>query len=120
MVVWDELFVCRVTAFDSEERPYVEELLQGEEGVFVAASDYMKALPLSITRWLPNACTVLGTDGYGLSESREDLRDYFEVSRDWITFAALSTLARANRANVTEALSFAKEAGLDLEKATPA
>ena len=109
-----------VSAGDSAERPYVETLLEGEDGIFVAASDYMKALPLSITRWLPNACTVLGTDGYGLSESREDLRDYFEVSRDWITFAALSTLARANRANVQDALSFAKEAGLDLEKAVPA
>ncbi len=109
-----------VSAGDSEERPYVETLLEGEEGIFVAASDYMKALPLSITRWLPNACTVLGTDGYGLSESREDLRDYFEVSRDWIAFAALSTLARANRANVQDALSFAKEAGLDLEKTVPA
>ncbi len=109
-----------VSAGDCDERPYVETLLEGEEGVFVAASDYMKALPLSITRWLPNACTVLGTDGYGLSESREDLRDYFEVSRDWITFAALSTLARANRANVQDALSFAKEAELDLEKTAPA
>ena len=109
-----------VSAGHSEERPYVETLLDGEEGIFVAASDYMKALPLSITRWLPGACTVLGTDGYGLSESREDLRDYFEVSRDWITFAALSTLARANRANVQDALSFAKEAGLDLQKAMPA
>ncbi|MXY51565.1 MAG: pyruvate dehydrogenase (acetyl-transferring), homodimeric type [Gammaproteobacteria bacterium] len=109
-----------VSAGDSDERPYVETLLEGEEGIFVAASDYMKALPLSITRWLPNACTVLGTDGYGLSESREDLRDYFEVSRDWITFAALSTLARANRANVQDALSFANEAGLDLEKTLPA
>ena len=109
-----------VSAGHSEERPYVETLLDGEEGIFVAASDYMKALPLSITRWLPGACTVLGTDGYGLSESREDLRDYFEVSRDWITFAALSTMARANRANVQDALAFAKEAGLDLQKAMPA
>ena len=108
-----------VSAGDSEERPYVEELLAGEEGIFVAASDYMKALPLSITRWLPGPCTVLGTDGFGLSESRQDLRNHFEVSRDWITFAALSTLARANRANVQEALSFASDAELDLEKATP-
>ena len=108
-----------VSAGDSEERPYVEELLEGEEGIFIAASDYMKALPLSITRWLPGPCTVLGTDGFGLSESRQDLRNHFEVSRNWITFAALSTLARANRANVQDALSFAKDAELDLEKATP-
>ena len=56
-----------LTAGGSDERPYVEALLEGEEGVFVAASDYMKALPLSIARWFPGAYTVLGTDGYGLS-----------------------------------------------------
>ena len=109
-----------LAAGGSDERPYVETLLAGEEGVFVAASDYMKALPLSITRWLPGPCTVLGTDGYGLSESREALRRYFEVSKEWIVFAALSTLAQANRGPVDEALAYAKKAGLDLAKAMPA
>ena len=60
---------------------------------------------------------VLGTDGFGLSESRESLRDYFEVSREWIAFAALSTLARANRVKANAALDFAKERELDLDKA---
>ena len=92
-----------LTAGGSDERPYVETLLEGEEGVFVAASDYMKALPLSIARWFPGAYTVLGTDGYGLSESRDSLRGYFEVSRDWVVFAALSTLAQANKATVADA-----------------
>ena len=95
----------------------MEELLANEEGVFVAASDYMKALPLSISRWFPGEYTVLGTDGFGLSESRESLRDYFEVSREWIAFAALSTLARANRVKANAALDFARERELDLEKA---
>ena len=101
----------------SEQRPYVEELLADETGVFVAASDYMKALPLSISRWFPNACVALGTDGFGLSESREALRDHFEVSRDWIAFAALSLLARTNQTPANAALDFANERGLDLEKA---
>ena len=108
-----------LTAGGSDERPYVETLLEGEEGVFVAASDYMKALPLSIARWFPGAYTVLGTDGYGLSESRDSLRGYFEVSRDWVVFAALSTLAQANKATVGDALDYASTAGLDLDKAPP-
>ncbi len=101
----------------TEERPYVEALLAGEEGVFVAASDYMKALPLSIARWLPGPYAALGTDGYGLSESRAALRRHFEVSRDWIVFAALSTLAQANRGPVEEAMHYAAEKGLDPAKA---
>ena len=105
-----------LAAGGSDERPYVEALLADEEGIFVAASDYMKALPLGIARWLPGPCTVLGTDGYGLSESRDALRDHFEVSQGWIVFAALSTLAQANRRPVADALDYAAKAGLDLEK----
>ncbi len=108
-----------LAAGGSDQRPYVETLLAGEGGIFVAASDYMKALPLSIERWLPGPCAVLGTDGYGLSESREALRGYFEVSKEWIVFAALSTLAQANRGAVEDALDYAAEAGLDLDKAMP-
>ena len=48
-------------------------------GVFVAASDYMKALPTSIGRWVPGPLTTLGTDGFGRSETRAALRDFFEV-----------------------------------------
>ena len=109
-----------LAAGDADERPYVESLLAGEDGVFVAASDYMKALPLSIARWLPGAYAVLGTDGYGLSESREALRGHFEVSKDWIVFAALSTLAQANKGHVAEAREYAATAGLDTAKAMPA
>ena len=109
-----------LAAGGSEERPYVQTLLEGEEGVFVAASDYMKALPQSIARWFPGPYAALGTDGYGLSESREALRDHFEVAREWIVFAALSTLAQANRGTVREALEYAQQAGLDLDKMGPA
>lgn len=103
------------SAGGAEERPYVAQLLAGEEGVFVAASDYMKSWPLSIERWLPGPLTALGTDGYGLSESREDLRDHFEVSKDWIVYAALSTQAQANRAAADDAFRYAKDVGLAVE-----
>ncbi|MEJ2088949.1 MAG: pyruvate dehydrogenase (acetyl-transferring), homodimeric type, partial [Gammaproteobacteria bacterium] len=63
----------------AERTPLVASLLAPEDGVFVAATDYMKALPLSIARWVPGPYVVLGTDGFGLSEDRHVLREYFEV-----------------------------------------
>ena len=54
----------------------------------------MKALPNSIAPWMPGNFLLLGPDGYGLSESRQDLREYFEVSADYISHAALVGLFR--------------------------
>ena len=105
---------------DVDARPYVQSLLAEESGVFVAATDYMKALPGTIAPWIPGPYTMLGTDGFGLSESRERLRDHFEVSGEWIAFAALSSLARNNRGSRHAALRFAKTHRLDLEKADSA
>jgi len=100
--------------------PLVSRLLADESGVFVAASDYMKALPQLIASWVPGPYVVLGTDGFGLSEGRGELRDYFEVSKDWIVFAALSALARENLGAADTALEYAAKQGLDLGKADPA
>ncbi len=72
--------------------PYVSELFADENGVFIAATDWMKSLAGSITEWLPGRYEVLGTDGYGMSESRENLRDFFEISTDFIAQAAISAL----------------------------
>jgi len=105
---------------DSIERPYVAELLQAEDGVFVAASDYQKSLAMSISRWIPGPYVVLGTDGFGLSEDRHVLREYFEVSAEWIAFAALSALAQSNRLTREAALAFAERARLNLDKLDPA
>ncbi|MBF0504036.1 MAG: pyruvate dehydrogenase (acetyl-transferring), homodimeric type [Candidatus Omnitrophica bacterium] len=71
---------------------YVTQTLQNEKGVFVAASDYMKILADSIRQWVPGPYTVLGTDGFGRSESRERLRDFFEVDAKHIVWATLVTL----------------------------
>jgi pyruvate dehydrogenase E1 component len=75
------------------KKPYVTELLSKEDGVFVAASDNIKSLPDGIRQWMPAAYTVLGTDGFGRSESRPALRDFFEVDTKHIVWAALVTLA---------------------------
>src|SRR5436309_3007493 len=74
--------------------PYVTACLKDAPGVFVAASDYVKALPDSIDRWLPRPIVALGTDGFGRSESRAGLREFFEVDARWIVVATLAALSR--------------------------
>ncbi|MCQ3933995.1 MAG: pyruvate dehydrogenase (acetyl-transferring), homodimeric type [Gammaproteobacteria bacterium] len=89
----EALRVEREQRLGHDGKPWVQALLEDEQGVFVAASDHMRALPLSIARWVPGPYTVLGTDGYGLSESREELRRHFEVSAAYIAHAAAAALA---------------------------
>lgn len=74
--------------------PYVTQCLNSHDGVVVAASDYVKLLPDGISRWIPQGVTSLGTDGFGRSEDRKTLRDYFEVDYRFITLAVLSALAK--------------------------
>jgi pyruvate dehydrogenase E1 component len=73
--------------------PYITECLADEPGVFIASSDYMKVLPDSIARWSPKRITSLGTDGFGRSDSRENLRDFFEIDYRYVTLATLARLA---------------------------
>lgn len=87
--------------------PHIARILSDEDGVFVAASDYMKALPALVDRWIPGPVTLLGTDGFGRSDSRPALRDFFEVDARHISVAALSALAREGSIDhsvVTEAM----------------
>ena len=76
---------------------YVTQCLKNEKGVFVAASDYMKVLPDSIRQWIPGTFVALGTDGFGRSESRKALRDFFEVDARHIVWAALVSLVKTNQ-----------------------
>jgi len=87
----------RLNPADSIQQPYVAKLFGDEQGVFVAATDYMKKVAAGIAPWIPGRYEVLGTDGYGLSESRERLRQHFEVGHKDICFAALSALLREGR-----------------------
>jgi pyruvate dehydrogenase E1 component len=94
-----------------DKQPYVQQTLADEQGVFIAASDYMKALPMSIARWIPGSYVVLGTDGYGLSESRPDLRNWFEVSAEYIAYAAMAALADSGIVKAKELAECAAYAG---------
>jgi len=98
---------------------YLEQQLAGEEGVFVAASDYLKALPASIAKWLPGPAVLLGTDGYGRSDTRESLRDFFEVDARHIAFAALGALAREKRVKPSIVKKARKQLEINPEKGNP-
>ena len=100
--------------------PYVSECLGESEGVIVAASDYVKALPDAIDRWLPRRLTSLGTDGFGRSEDRASLRDYFEVDARFIVLATLSALARDGDLELSVVQQAIKDLDIDQEKPNPA
>jgi pyruvate dehydrogenase E1 component len=75
--------------------PYVTRALAGAEGPLVAVSDWMRAVPDQISRWVPGAYTSLGTDGFGFSDTRPATRRFFNVDAESVTLAVLSELARA-------------------------
>ncbi|MBI3271566.1 MAG: pyruvate dehydrogenase (acetyl-transferring), homodimeric type [Planctomycetes bacterium] len=99
--------------------PYVARLLADTEGPIVAASDYMKAVPEQILRWVPRDFTVLGTDGYGRSDTRPALRRFFEIDAEHIVVAALSALARSKRIPSTTVVHAIAEYGIDRDAANP-
>jgi len=99
--------------------PYVSQQLKGSTGVFVAASDYVKALPESIARWIPGRLVSLGTDGFGRSDGRRHLRDFFEVDARYITLAALYGLFQEGKLKVADLKKALKDLEIDPEKANP-
>ena len=100
--------------------PFISKTLKGVPGPFVAASDYMKVLPESIARWVPGRLVSLGTDGFGRSENRAALRDFFEVDAKHIVLATLSALARENQIKVEIVQQAVKDLGINPEKPNPA
>ncbi len=100
--------------------PYVAECLNTTEGVIVAASDYVKALPNSVDRWLNRPIVALGTDGFGRSEGRKQLREFFEVDARFVAVGALSALARDKQIDAKLVEKAIKDLGIDPEKKNPA
>ena len=92
----------RLHPLEEPSMPYIQQLFSSEVGPVVAVSDYMKALPNGIARWMPANFTSLGTDGFGLSESRPDLRDHFEICERHIVHSALVGLHREGTLSKTD------------------
>jgi pyruvate dehydrogenase E1 component len=100
--------------------PFVAQCLKDAKGVFVAASDNMKILPESIAHWVPGPLVALGTDGFGRSESRASLRDFFEVDAKHIVLATLNALATEKQIAPEVARTAVRDLGIDPEKPNPA
>ena len=98
---------------------YITQALKNESGVFVAASDYMKILPDSISRWIPGTYIVLGTDGFGRSETRESLRNHFEVDARYIVLATLTALMNEGKLDHTVVSKSIKKMGINPSKSVP-
>lgn len=109
----------RMNPTKKQKEPYVAKVTKNDKGVFVAASDYLQILPDSIARWLPGSLHSLGTFGFGRSETRESLRDFFEVDAKHIAYAALYSLYTENKVKADVLKKAIKELGIDTDKTNP-
>ncbi len=101
--------------------PYVTKVLEGKAGPVIAASDYMKTFADQIRPFIPKdrAYRVLGTDGFGRSDSRAKLRHFFEVNRYFVAIAALKALADQGECKAKSVADAIKKYGIDPDKADP-
>lgn len=98
---------------------YVAQCLQDAAGPVIASTDYMKSFAEQIARFVPNKFVALGTDGYGRSDSREALRDFFEVDSRYITVAALKALSDEGKLPVAKVAEAVKKYKLNGNKPNP-
>lgn len=101
------------------KQAYVSNCLASYKGPTIAASDYMKAYADQIRAFVPGHYVVLGTDGYGRSDTREELRHFFEVDYRYIVIAALKALADQGEIAAEKVSAAMKQYGIDPEKANP-
>jgi pyruvate dehydrogenase E1 component len=99
--------------------PYLSEVLPADGRPIIAASDWLKAWPDMVARWLPDYYLSLGTDGFGRSDTREALRGLFEIDPPNIAAASLVALARCGDIPASKAAKALGELGIDPEKADP-
>ena len=97
-------------------KSYLETVLEGEKGVFVAVSDNMKLVPDQIAPWIPGGLSTLGTDGFGRSDTRENLRRFFEVDAESTVIGTLYALARKGEIEMKTVAQAIKDLKVDPEK----
>jgi pyruvate dehydrogenase E1 component len=99
--------------------PYVTQTLADAAGALVAATDYIKTLPTMVSKWMPRRLATLGTDGFGRSEGRQSLREFFEVDHRFIALAALHELQQDGKIEPSVVTKAIKDLGIDPEKPNP-
>ena len=106
-------------AGEEPRRTYVQEVLGDRTGPFIAATDYMKTVADQIRQWVPGRYAVLGTDGFGRSDSRAELRRFFEVDRHYVAVATLKALADDGKEDAKVVSQAMQSFGIDPEKPNP-
>ncbi len=104
---------------EEPRKSYLEKVLDGVSGPFIAASDYVRLVPEQIDPWVPGGLFVLGTDGFGRSELRETLRRHFEVDAECVTVGALWQLSRQGQIEASVVAQAIQDLGIDTEKINP-
>ena len=102
-----------------DKKSYVQEVTSGEKGIFISASDYSQILSDSISKWLPGKLTTLGTLGFGRSESRKALRDFFEVDAKHIVYTTLYSLFEEGKIDKATLKKAVKDLNINLKKSNP-
>ncbi len=103
----------------TRREPFLLKQLEGHPGPIVAASDYVRTLADQLSPWLGDRLTTLGTDGFGRSEAREDLRNFFEVDARHIAFAAVWSLVKSGKLPNTKLRSAIEKFNIEPEKMDP-
>src|SRR5205823_3242635 len=104
---------------EKPKKSYVESLLENEKGVFIAVSDNMKIVADQIAPWVPGGLMTLGTDGFGRSDTRENLRRFFEVDAACIVVAVLYQLCQKSQLDAKIVEKAINDLGINPEKVHP-
>ena len=109
----------RLHPAEESRTSYIEECLAERQGPFVAATDYMAAVPDQVRQWVPGRYVTLGTDGFGRSDGRQALREHFEVDRHHVVVAALKALADDGHVDASMVQDAISRYGIDASKPNP-
>jgi pyruvate dehydrogenase E1 component len=105
---------------DEPKLSYVQTITKEESGVFISASDYVQLSSDAMAKWLPGSLHSLGTYGFGRSEGRTSLRDFFEVDAKHIVYATLYSLFKEGKIKIDAVKKAAKELNINPDKVNPA
>jgi len=97
--------------------PYISKVMKNKEMVTIATTDHIKAVPKMIERWIPGEYITLGTDGFGRSDTRENLRKFFEIDAEHIAAAVISSLLTEGKLTKAKADSYMEN--LDINPDAP-
>jgi len=109
----------RLNPLTGNKVSHVEKCLSDTEGPIIAATDYMQSYADQIREFVPRRYCSLGTDGFGRSDTRAKLREFFEVNRNFIAYSALSSLMAEQKVDILELERAAKELEIDTQKPDP-